>query len=103
MDPFSIAWCCVLSSSVNRLRSDLLTVLTDDLEIKCLNEHWFSDIFHARKTINDWRQDYKKCSPHSSLDYQIPAKFAADWRNGNMKKTMTLTRNPAPFRNRIPA
>jgi hypothetical protein len=22
---------------------------------------------------------------------------------GNMKKTMTLTRNPAPFRNRIPA
>jgi len=25
---------------------------------ECLNEHWFSDIVHARKTINDWRQDY---------------------------------------------
>lgn len=22
---------------------------------ECLNEHWFSDILHARKTINDWR------------------------------------------------
>ncbi|ARF52483.1 transposase (plasmid) [Pantoea stewartii subsp. stewartii DC283] len=22
-----------------------------------LNEHWFSDIRHARKIINDWRQD----------------------------------------------
>lgn len=25
---------------------------------ECLNEHWFSDILHIRKTINDWRQDY---------------------------------------------
>ena len=24
---------------------------------ECLNEHWFSDIVHARKTINDWWQD----------------------------------------------
>jgi len=24
---------------------------------ECLNEHWFSDIVHARKTINGWRQD----------------------------------------------
>ena len=22
---------------------------------ECLNEHWFSDIVHARKVINDWR------------------------------------------------
>lgn len=24
------------------------------------NEHWFSDILHARKTINDRRQDYNE-------------------------------------------
>ncbi|GJL44125.1 hypothetical protein TUM17580_01840 [Citrobacter farmeri] len=66
-----------------------MTVLADDLEIECLNEYWFSDIVHARKTINDWRQDYKKCSPHSSLDYQIPAKFAADWRNGKYEEKPT--------------
>lgn len=40
---------------------------------ECLNEHWFSDIVHARKTINDWRQDYNECRPHSSLNYQTPA------------------------------
>ena len=45
---------------------------------ECLNEHWFSDILHARKTINDWRQDYNECRPHSSLDYQTPAEFATD-------------------------
>lgn len=49
---------------------------------ECLNEHWFSDIVHAKKTINDWRQDYNECRPHSSLNYQTPAEFAADWRNG---------------------
>ncbi len=44
---------------------------------ECLNEHWFSDIAHTRKTINDWRQDYHECHSHSSLDYQMPAEFAA--------------------------
>lgn len=36
---------------------------------ECLNEHWFSDIIHARKVINDWRQDYNECRPrrHQSL------------------------------------
>ncbi|EPW4258880.1 TPA: IS3 family transposase [Enterobacter cloacae] len=48
---------------------------------ECLNEHWFSDILNARKTVNDWRQDYNECRPHSSLDYQTPAEFATDWRN----------------------
>lgn len=46
-----------------------------------LKEYRFSDILHARKTINNRRQDYNKCRPHSSLDYQTPAGFATDWRN----------------------
>jgi putative transposase len=48
---------------------------------ECLNEHWFSDIVHARKIINDWRQDYNECRPHSALNYQTPSEFAARWRN----------------------
>jgi len=56
---------------------------------ECLNEHWFSDILHARKTINDWRQDYNECRPHSSLDYQTPAEFAAGWRNGKYEEKPT--------------
>ncbi|PEI02321.1 IS3 family transposase [Pantoea agglomerans] len=50
---------------------------------ECLNEHWFSDISHARKTISEWRQDYNECRPHSMLNYQTPSEFAAGWRKGN--------------------
>jgi len=32
---------------------------------ECLNEHGFSDVSHAKKTISEWRQDYNKCRPHS--------------------------------------
>ena len=56
---------------------------------ECLNEHWFSDILHARKIINDWRQDYNESRPHSSLNYQTPAEFAASWRNGKLEGKQT--------------
>ncbi len=46
---------------------------------ECKNEHWFSDIVHARKVINDWRQDYNECRSHSALNYQTPSEFAARW------------------------
>ncbi len=39
---------------------------------ECLNEHWFSDVSHARKTISEWRQDYNECRPHSTQNYQTP-------------------------------
>ncbi len=56
---------------------------------ECLNEHWFSDILHAREIINDWRQDYNESRPHSSLNYQTPAEFAASWRNGKLEGKQT--------------
>lgn len=56
---------------------------------ECLNEYWFSDILHARKTINDWRQDYNECRPHSALNYQTPSEFAARWRNGKCEGKQT--------------
>ena len=56
---------------------------------ECLNEHWFSDIVHARKIINDWRQDYNECRPHSALNYQTPSEFAARWRNGKCEGKQT--------------
>jgi putative transposase len=52
---------------------------------ECLNEHRFSYIMHARKIINDWRQDYNECRPHSALNYQMPSEFAARWWNGKLK------------------
>ncbi len=56
---------------------------------ECLNEHWFSDIFHAWKIINDWRQDYNESRPHSSLYYQTPSEFAASWRHGKLEGKQT--------------
>lgn len=50
---------------------------------KCLNENWFSDVSHVRKTISEWHQDYNECHPHSTLNYLTPSEFAAAWRKGN--------------------
>ena len=44
---------------------------------ECLNEHWFTSLREARVIIEEWRQDYNHVRPHSSLDYQTPAQFAA--------------------------
>ena len=56
---------------------------------ECLNELWFSDVSHARKTISEWRQDYNECRPHSALNYQTPSEFAARWRNGECEGKQT--------------
>lgn len=44
---------------------------------ECLNEHWFTSLAHARAVIAAWRQDYNEARPHSALNYQPPAEFAA--------------------------
>ena len=54
-----------------------------------LNEHWFSYIVHARKVINNWRQNYNECRPHSALNYQMPSEFTALWRNGKCEVKQT--------------
>ena len=47
---------------------------------ECLNDHWFTTLGEARILIAAWRRDYNQCRPHSSLDYQTPAEFAAKHR-----------------------
>lgn len=39
---------------------------------ECLNSHWFTSLEDARRTIEDWRLDYNRERPHSSLDYRTP-------------------------------
>ncbi|OSK57069.1 hypothetical protein EADG_05416 [Escherichia coli E1114] len=48
----------------------------------CTNQRGAGHV-HARKIINDWRQDYNECRPHSTLNYQTPSEFAAGWRKGH--------------------
>ena len=42
----------------------------------CLNQHWFTDMADARRTISDWQQHYNEVRPHSALDYLPPAVYA---------------------------
>lgn len=50
------------------------------LSDECLNEHWFTSLADARRTIEYWRQDYNAVRPHSSLDNRTPTAFADHWR-----------------------
>ena len=42
-----------------------------------LNETLFFGLEHARHAIAEWTEDYNTGRPHSALDYQTPAAFAA--------------------------
>src|SRR4051794_3690592 len=50
------------------------------LRDECLNEQVFSSLAQARRIIECWRIDYNTARPHSSLNYQPPEEFAANWR-----------------------
>jgi putative transposase len=47
---------------------------------ECLNDHWFTSLAEARIRISAWRRDYNEHRPHSALNYQTPAEFAANCR-----------------------
>lgn len=49
------------------------------LRDECLNQHWFVSLEEAREVIEDWREDYNRNRPHSSLDNQTPEEFAQRW------------------------
>jgi putative transposase len=47
---------------------------------ECLNDHYFTNLEHARTVISAWRRDYNEIRPHSSLGRIPPAEFAARHR-----------------------
>jgi len=48
---------------------------------ECLNEHWFLTLEDARETIENWRLDYNRVRPHSSLGYLTPEEFRMGYAN----------------------
>jgi putative transposase len=58
------------------------------LRDECLNEQVFTSLAEAKRIIECWRIDYNTARPHSSLDYQTPQEFAANWRAALDHKTM---------------
>ena len=53
---------------------------------ECLDRHWFQDLADSRVTIEDWRTDYNRDRPHSSLGYLTPLEFKQ-----NMDRNLSLT------------
>ncbi|QIX24792.1 transposase [Agrobacterium pusense] len=43
---------------------------------ECLNETLFSSLAQARAAITEWKEDYNKNRPHSSLGNITPSEFA---------------------------
>lgn len=60
---------------------------------ECLNASWFWNLWDARRKINEWRIDYNRHRPHSSLNYRTPAEFAREW---------ALATSPSAYRNTTP-
>jgi putative transposase len=49
------------------------------LRQECLNQHWFTSLEDARRTVEDWRMEYNEVRPHSSLGNKTPIEYAAEW------------------------
>jgi putative transposase len=47
------------------------------LRDECLNANWFQSIGQAKEKIENWREEYNRERPHSSLGYLTPLEFAA--------------------------
>jgi putative transposase len=46
------------------------------LRAECLNQHWFKNLSEAKEIVEDWRQEYNRIRPHSSLDNLTPEEYA---------------------------
>lgn len=49
------------------------------LRDECLNLHWFSTLAEAQRVIEDWRQEFNRERPHSSLAMKTPNQFAKEY------------------------
>jgi putative transposase len=61
---------------------------------ECLNEHWFLPLDDAWETIEDWRLDYNRVRPHSSLGYLTPEEFRMGYATVESKKGFPHSHSP---------
>ena len=47
---------------------------------ECLDQQWFFSLEEARNCLEEWRKDYNTVRPHTALDNQTPAAYAAAWQ-----------------------
>ena len=51
------------------------------LRDECLNDNWFLSLEDARRIIEEWRIDYNRRRPHSSLDNLTPMEYVEKFEN----------------------
>jgi len=66
------------------------------LREECLNEHVFVSLDDARRKIEQWRIEYNRERPHSSLGYLTPEEFAA-----NNRRSSTTARTAWPAQGQL--
>lgn len=59
------------------------------LRDECLNVHVFFTLDDVREKLAQWREDYNCLRPHSSLQDETPAAFAADWSAVTQREPVT--------------
>ena len=62
---------------VRPLQNAFIESFNSRLREECLNEHVFVSLDDARRKIEQWRIQYNRERPHSSLGYLTPEEFAA--------------------------
>lgn len=63
---------------------------------ECLNQHVFHSLAHAKDLIEEWRYDYNRVRPHTSLDGLTPERFAQE-----QIQTKTGESNPEPAKSQL--
>ena len=75
-------------SSSNRASRAFIESFNSRLRDECLNEQVFLSLDDARRKIEQWRMQYNRERPPSSLGYLTPEEFAASYQQ--------LRSEPAP-------
>ena len=55
---------------------------------ECLNQHYFVDLGHVRRIIEEWSAYYNTRRPHTSLGFQTPEEYRKSFEGKNSETTM---------------
>ena len=58
------------------MQNGYIESFNEKFRAECLDQHWFRSLTEAREIIENWRQEYNRIRPHSSLDNLTPEEYA---------------------------
>jgi len=58
---------------------------------KCLNGHWFQTLDEAKLMFEQWRKEYNRVRPHSSLGNMTPREYAENHNQPEASEMEILT------------